>query len=90
MLNFGSGSSYQTVNQLLNEIGGFHGNEGILVMAATNFAEQLDPALTRAGRFDVKIQSRGGDREMTPSHASQVRRSTEADSNEDAENAVCV
>ena len=35
-----------------------HGNEGILVMAATNFAEQLDPALTRAGRFDVKIQSR--------------------------------
>lgn len=76
------------MNQLLNEIGGFHGNEGILVMAATNFAEQLDPALTRAGRFDVKIQSRKRIDQITASDAAQIRRSIETDSNEDEENVV--
>ena len=79
MLNFGSGSSYQTVNQLLNEIGGFHGNEGILVMAATNFPDLLDPALTRAGRFDVKIQSMDETRGVRDSNSSEVRRSSQAE-----------
>ena len=72
------------MNQLLNEIGGFHGNEGILVIGATNFADQLDPALTRAGRFDMKIQSREwGDVES--SVAAEVRRPREANQNEGEE-----
>lgn len=54
---YSSGSGRQTVNQLLNEIGGFHDDEGILVIAATNLKHVLDPALIRPGRFDVEIQS---------------------------------
>ena len=53
----GTNNSRQTINQLLNEIGGFRGDEGILVIAATNLVESLDPALTRAGRFDLEVKS---------------------------------
>lgn len=42
---------------MLNEIGGFRGDEGVLIMAATNLKKVLDPALVRAGRFDLEIRS---------------------------------
>jgi cell division protease FtsH len=45
----------QTLNQILTEMDGFTGNEGVVVLAATNRPEILDPALLRAGRFDRKI-----------------------------------
>lgn len=56
--SFRGSNSRQTINQLLNEIGGFRGDEGVLIMAATNLKKVLDPALVRAGRFDLEIRSK--------------------------------
>jgi len=53
----------QTLNQILTEMDGFDGSEGVVVMAATNRAEVLDAALTRAGRFDRQITVCAPDRE---------------------------
>jgi len=51
----GNSEQEQTLNQILTEMDGFSGTEGVVVLAATNRADVLDPALTRAGRFDRKI-----------------------------------
>ncbi|GAA4283207.1 ATP-dependent zinc metalloprotease FtsH [Brevibacterium daeguense] len=51
----GNDEREQTLNQILTEMDGFSGSEGVVLLAATNRADVLDPALTRAGRFDRKI-----------------------------------
>lgn len=51
----GNDEREQTLNQLLNEMDGFDGNSGVVILAATNRPEILDPALTRPGRFDRQI-----------------------------------
>ena len=54
--NFGGNDEReQTLNQLLTEMDGFEGNSGVIILAATNRPESLDPALTRPGRFDRRI-----------------------------------
>ena len=53
----------QTLNQILTEMDGFTGNEGVIVLAATNRPEILDPALLRAGRFDRRVVVNPPDRE---------------------------
>ena len=51
----GNDEREQTLNQLLTEMDGFEGNTGVIILAATNRSESLDPALTRPGRFDRRV-----------------------------------
>ncbi|MCQ4210536.1 MULTISPECIES: ATP-dependent zinc metalloprotease FtsH [Streptomyces] len=66
----------QTLNQILTEMDGFTGSEGVIVIAATNRADVLDPALTRPGRFDrivnVSPPDRGGREAILKIHARQI------------------
>ena len=58
----GNDEREQTLNQILTEMDGFDGTEGVIIMAATNRADVLDPALTRPGRFDREITVHAPDR----------------------------
>ncbi|MEU1007387.1 ATP-dependent zinc metalloprotease FtsH [Streptomyces sp. NPDC088810] len=66
----------QTLNQILTEMDGFSGSEGVIVIAATNRADILDPALTRPGRFDrvvtVSPPDRGGREAILRIHTRQI------------------
>ena len=67
----------QTLNQLLTEMDGFEGNSGVIILAATNRPESLDPALTRPGRFDrrvpVELPDLKGREEILKVHARKVK-----------------
>ena len=67
----------QTLNQLLTEMDGFEGNNGVIILAATNRPEALDPALTRPGRFDrrvpVELPDLKGREAILKVHAKKVR-----------------
>ena len=67
----------QTLNQLLTEMDGFEGNTGVIILAATNRPESLDPALTRPGRFDrrvpVELPDLQGREEILKVHAKKIR-----------------
>ncbi|MCM2411424.1 ATP-dependent zinc metalloprotease FtsH [Streptomyces sp. RKAG290] len=66
----------QTLNQILTEMDGFSGSEGVVVLAATNRADVLDPALTRPGRFDRIVQvsppDKGGREAILEIHTRQI------------------
>lgn len=67
----------QTLNQLLTEMDGFEGNTGVIILAATNRPEMLDPALTRPGRFDrrvpVELPDLKGREEILKVHAKKIK-----------------
>ena len=75
---FGGGNDEreQTLNQLLTEMDGFEGSNGVIILAATNRPESLDPALTRPGRFDrrvpVELPDLKGREEILKVHAKKV------------------
>lgn len=67
----------QTLNQLLTEMDGFEGNNGVIILAATNRPESLDPALTRPGRFDrrvpVELPDLAGREAILKVHAKKIK-----------------
>ena len=73
----GNDEREQTLNQLLTEMDGFGGNTGVIILAATNRPESLDPALTRPGRFDrrvpVELPDLKGREEILKVHAKKVK-----------------
>ena len=73
----------QTLNQLLTEMDGFEGNNGVIILAATNRPESLDPALTRPGRFDrrvpVELPDLAGREAILKVHARKIRTAPDVD-----------
>ncbi|MGN0180752.1 MAG: ATP-dependent zinc metalloprotease FtsH [Monoglobaceae bacterium] len=73
----GNDEREQTLNQLLTEMDGFEGNTGVIILAATNRPESLDPALTRPGRFDrrvpVELPDLKGREEILKVHAKKIK-----------------
>lgn len=84
--NFGGNDEReQTLNQLLTEMDGFESNSGVIILAATNRPESLDPALTRPGRFDrrvpVELPDLKGREEILKVHARKVKVASDIDFN---------
>nr|WP_164124985.1 ATP-dependent zinc metalloprotease FtsH [uncultured Sharpea sp.] len=81
----GNDEREQTLNQLLTEMDGFEGNTGVMILAATNRPESLDPALTRPGRFDrrvpVELPDLKGREDILKVHAKKVKTSDAIDYN---------
>lgn len=79
----GNDEREQTLNQLLTEMDGFEGNSGVIILAATNRPESLDPALTRPGRFDrrvpVELPDLKGREAILKVHAKKVKVSDDVD-----------
>ena len=75
----------QTLNQLLTEMDGFEGNNGVIILAATNRPESLDPALTRPGRFDrrvpVELPDLKGREAILQVHAKKIKVAEDVDFN---------
>ena len=81
----GNDEREQTLNQLLTEMDGFDDNSGVIILAATNRPESLDPALTRPGRFDrrvpVELPDLKGREEILKVHAKKVKLAENVDFN---------
>ena len=79
----GNDEREQTLNQLLTEMDGFEGNNGVIILAATNRPESLDPALTRPGRFDrrvpVELPDLKGREEILKVHAKKIKIADDVD-----------
>lgn len=79
----GNDEREQTLNQLLNEMDGFDATEGVVLLAATNRPEILDPALTRPGRFDRQVQVElpdlKGREDILKVHAKNIKREDDID-----------
>ena len=79
----GNDEREQTLNQLLTEMDGFEGNNGVIILAATNRPESLDPALLRPGRFDrrvpVELPDLKGREEILKVHAKKVKIAEDVD-----------
>ena len=79
----GNDEREQTLNQLLNEMDGFDATEGVVLLAATNRPEILDPALTRPGRFDRQVQvelpDKKGREDILKVHAKNIKREDNID-----------
>ena len=88
----GNDEREQTLNQLLAEMDGFDGRKGVVILAATNRPEILDPALTRPGRFDrripVELPDLKGREEILKLHAKDIKISDNVDFNEIARTAA--
>ena len=81
----GNDEREQTLNQLLTEMDGFEGNNGVIILAATNRPESLDPALTRPGRFDrrvpVELPDLQGREAILKVHARKIKVAEDVDFN---------
>lgn len=79
----GNDEREQTLNQLLTEMDGFENNNGVIILAATNRPESLDPALTRPGRFDrrvpVELPDLKGREEILKVHAKKIKVADDVD-----------